>query len=163
MAAEIGPLAQVRVQVSWNGYRPFVGLVRRRAGQVRRQACPARAHLSVSSYCTSSVTCEAGAPPAAATLPLLMSRSFHRCSSSTLAFGRRWSATTAKLRVFHTSSVMLLSVQTRFDCRTLLKGSIHNTSSILLYKVEKALPIDKNRGCGAILPRCEKLCVRQSE
>jgi hypothetical protein len=32
-------------------------------------------------------------------------------------------------RVFHTSSVMLLSCRTRTDCLALLNGSIQNTSS----------------------------------
>ncbi len=132
MAAELGPPARVRVSVRWYGYRRFSGLVQRRAGPVRRRAGPARTHSSASSYCTLSVTCEAEAPPAAAALPLLMSCSFHRCSSSARVFGRRWprcSAATAKRRVLHTSSVMLLSVRTGFDCRTLLNGSIQNTSS----------------------------------
>ncbi len=127
MAAELGPLARVRAPGPGTGPPPVYS----NGGLARSDGGPAQQELNgpFHSYSTCSVTCEVVAPSVAAAPSLLISLFFHSSSRSAHAFGRRWSAATAARRVFHKSSVMLFSVRTRLACRTLLKGSIENTSS----------------------------------
>ncbi len=111
----------------WYGYGPAVGLVQLRAGPVRRPSTrslvifiiyPLFRHLrsaSTSCCCCTDLVDDSF-------LPSLFKMS-HYIRKAVVS-------STAARRVFHTSSVMLLSVRTRLDCRTLLKGSIQNTSSI---------------------------------